>query len=233
MTVFGDVESEATEKSEGKIAVHYSVDQHLTTLVEEKESSEKVDGESKPETPNQLPMRKHRTKKERQKIRLAPPPPPGPSEALTEGKRKPISLERSESETKEDQEKKKMEAKAQFMKLASLLAKDIYDKRIPKSQLKMLTRGKSAEEAAVMTKIIDKAMKLAERLREKEKQKGKGRAAVRTVEEGSDVDKEGKGHPNIDAAKESNTDENDSPKGKEGAAGVPEIGGGSATPTTT
>jgi hypothetical protein len=236
VTVFGAETSEKKETNEGMCPVAFG---KLTTdhsaTVKEEEAPEKAEAEAKPETSNAPSRRVHRGKRDRKKARLPPPPPPDPSEALTEGKRKPISLEKSDTaagEALDDEARRKAETRAQFKKLAILLAQDIKEKKIPKSQLKMLLRGKPAAEAKVLKQVIEKAIQIAEKVVEKEKAKQQTAAPAEVVKK--DGDKE-RSKSEVDVSKKDAEDQTDisrTVKGKERAPGWSTVGIKAATPST-
>jgi hypothetical protein len=84
--------------------------------------------------------------------------------------------------------RKKAETRAQFKRLAILLAQDIKEKKIPKSQLKMLLRGKPPAEAKVLKQVIEKAIGIAEKMVEKEKAKEQSVAAAEVDKEDGDTE---------------------------------------------
>jgi hypothetical protein len=230
VTVFGAETNDQKETGKGTRALTFG---ELTTdrssTVKEEESTEKTE-EARPDTSNALPRRAHRGKRDRPKARLPPPPPPDPSEALTEGKRKPISLEKSAAEALDDEARKKVETKAQFKKLVILLAQDIKEKKIPKSQLKMLTRGKSPEEAKVLMQVIEKAMKLAEKGKAKEQTVAPAEAGKPSKKEEDKGQSKSEDVPKGDPEDQSDTTR--TAKGKERAAGWSIADNKAATPST-
>jgi len=232
VTVFGAETNDQKETVKGTWALTFGeLNTDRSSTVKEEEAPEKAEEEANPETSNAFLRRVHRGKRDRPKARLPPPPPPDPSEALTEGKRKPISLEKSAAEALDDEARKKAETKAQFKKLVILLAQDIKEKKIPKSQLKMLTRGKSPEEAKVLMQVIEKAMRLAEKGKAKEQTAAPVEAAKPSKKEGD----KGESKSAVDVPKRDPEDQTDTTltaKGKERAAGGSIVDNKAATPST-
>lgn len=213
-----DIPPSEEEENESKENVKEDTSENKEGSPKHESPSESLVQPIKVETSKEAQRRLLREKRERYKPRLPPPPPPDPSEALTEGKRKAISLELpTKPDTKDEKEKRKQELKSQFKKLAILMAKDIHEKKIPKSQLKMLTRGKSPEEAAVMLKIVDKAWGIAVKLREKDHER---RAKEReVVEEEKSVGNESESESDASDGDEKKIEAKRRPKGKERAPG--------------
>ncbi|KAG8829015.1 hypothetical protein FRC18_009649 [Serendipita sp. 400] len=127
--------------------------------------------------------RQQRQKKERlglvkDKTVLPAFPPPDPSLSLEERLERSLQLSKAsasntEEGDNEDTNAKQLEAREKIKKLTYLMAKDIQLKRIPKSQLKAMAKGKTEQETAARMKILEMAMKIARKQQDKDKEKAK------------------------------------------------------------
>ena len=107
----------------------------------------------------------------RDKSRLEPLPPPDPTIPLEERRKTQLPpIDDGEADSDEPEGERGKKARQEIKRLATLMAKDVQMRKIPKSQLRAMAQGKTPEETAARTEILKLALRIVAKMQEKKQE---------------------------------------------------------------